>query len=949
MTLLIGSAPGLADYGRTYVRGQEDLDVGTSSLIRIGYCSQGRGFGEVDLVDDAYITVLDLSEVQRRPSKMSEFGTVLKDYEFSTPDYLAPLVQMGGPGGFAIMDFVDDDTGVLAVNDLDCSGSKIMHTSGSFVSTVWDMKDGSYSAGSAYSIAPRVTFPPGKRWISLKRFDSNVRYGNVRRMLVVALEKSGDNAPLFRANKISWTLTKGGVSLVAELHERLDPADYLPGTVVILLVKEARAGYPGSLTNYQVKFAGWLQSTTSVVSANQYDTERYTQLTAIDVGGRLAQLRGTPSGMSRVGTVTTSNQLIGATISRYLWWVHFFHTTASMLADTYLLDNIELYPFTNFWVNGGDWFQIIDKLCKAVGYDFGVDSRGRQLMVQDQLRLPSGSRSITTLYDVGPDDIIKVERVRKPYPTVGVTRATASLTSTTNIEDVVTPVDDLYGVAPGDVEGQGSGDNALDYQSLVYTAQELYDRIGEDHRRSNPYETYLKLYLAHGGDAGIEPAQGTYLNVTLDQETVGWNDDRLENERCRVVQVDFTLNDEEGTMQQVVTVERETTGAPGVRDLVALGSTPAVPEPAPPLALLTAGLGTIAAFMTDGYLSITNDFDSTNPSWTNINLGITGVIQFTVAADSPYYLGTGSEVNGWIIDATHIYRIDDIFGTHSLTTLYTAPADMTLRAMGFERGVLNWGVVVVTRYRITTPGIEESLGALITHDGVTWDFYNWTPYGTDDWIDLTSITPSDFVISPHTPGRVLAWAGAYNNTTSSYDVNPKLYESADYGETLPTASTLAPSFNGNGAIHAPYQSDDESTLYYSSSVGGVTKAVNGVETDVSPLVGAYPVAMNSPYSLKTCDIDMDTVLLAGRWLDSNHSSAQVSTDGAANWTEVFNGTTGGIKVSGCSPAGDDSTAHFWWGTGFIGFNVGTAAMQNKMGIGGTAIHTGARIVNIAGR
>ena len=65
-TLVIGTAPGAWDLGRTYVRGDATHACATSSTISIGYSSQGRREGEVDAQDNAYITVLDLFEVWKR-------------------------------------------------------------------------------------------------------------------------------------------------------------------------------------------------------------------------------------------------------------------------------------------------------------------------------------------------------------------------------------------------------------------------------------------------------------------------------------------------------------------------------------------------------------------------------------------------------------------------------------------------------------------------------------------------------------------------------------------------------------------------------------------------------------------------------------------------------------------------------------------------------------------
>ena len=276
-TVLIGSTEGAYDLGRTYVR-----KAATSGTLYIGFSSRGARPGEVTLTDNAYITVVDSYEVWRKPQRLDNAsGTIYKDYDlaYSSPPF--PIMHVGDLGGLGRIGFTSG--GVLTVDAFDWGGSTLVAAADTWSSRTWDMADGTITVGTTTSQAPDATFPAGKRWVTLTGVTSAGATGR-RRYLVVALDPS--SPAIIRANNIKLRRTAEGQTLTCDLKERLDPAAYLPGTVVMLLMRETR----GSTVTYTQRFAGWLDIETSFAQASIVLTDKGTTIQAVDVAGKLAQI-----------------------------------------------------------------------------------------------------------------------------------------------------------------------------------------------------------------------------------------------------------------------------------------------------------------------------------------------------------------------------------------------------------------------------------------------------------------------------------------------------------------------------------------------------------------------------------------------------------------------------------------------------------------------------------
>ena len=184
MTILFGSTAGASDLGRQRVRG-----TGDSATLLIGWSSRGRRDGEVNLADDAYITILDDYRAWARIPRIANDGTLYKDYILSAGiGLLSPPVANGGVG---ILDFVDSSTGVIT-KDFDGTDSFPTSPGATIDTYAWDFVDGTPSS-SANSTEAGVTFPAGFRWVTLTITDSNA-VQHAHRIPVAALSNIGNEA-----------------------------------------------------------------------------------------------------------------------------------------------------------------------------------------------------------------------------------------------------------------------------------------------------------------------------------------------------------------------------------------------------------------------------------------------------------------------------------------------------------------------------------------------------------------------------------------------------------------------------------------------------------------------------------------------------------------------------------------------------------------------------------
>lgn len=870
-TVLIGSTEGAYDLGRTYVR-----KAATSNTLYIGFSSRGARPGEVTLSDNAYITVVDTYEVWRRPQRLDNAsGTIYKDYDLPYSSPPMPIMHVGDLGGLGRIGFTSG--GVLTVDAFDWGGSTLVAAADTWSSRTWDMGDGSITVGTTTSQAPDATFPAGKRWVTLEGVTSAGATGR-RKYLVVALDPS--SPAIIRANNIKLRRTAEGQTLTCDLKERLDPANYLPGTVVMLLMRETR----GSTVTYTQRFAGWLDIETSFAQASMVLTDKGTTIQAVDVAGKLAQIKALAAVFENEATQASWLHMVGCNPERMMHRLLAFESTALAVTDWALtgLSGSAAYPVMSWSVTGGNMYGVCDALAKAMGYRLTCNSKGKLQLKIDPMRQDSGSRTATVQRAITEADWKRLSWLTRARPTTGALKSQNAVISSgyasTLSSGGLSPFPDVYSIAPGEVAGQGMGEST-NAREIAQSQTESDARVGHDYARLCGDPAY-QMELGHGVDADIEPADMTWITVTATSGKAGYRGPTLSTQKMLPVTVDISINAATGVSTQVLTAEKETYGDPGARDpqppTSSAGYSTGVEYPVPGNGVTrsASGLGLIAdlaLFCTNNKVHLMAGMldllAGGTPEVESISLTLTGTLAaFAVRADSPKYVDGTGDVNGYIATTSTVRTIDDIFGAQTLGTAQSFTGTNVAQVqLQVERGDPDNAVVM--HYR-------DSAGsaAHYTDDGgATWSASTGltTHYDTN-YLNTTPNWANGLYADPRGNGK---WLTSCHTGTAS-PPGADFYESSDKGATWSQKSSSGYSIDRYNArcIVRPLGRPDD-VVFFGEHSGSSPNSerlyrINGsTREDISPQISTDifgVVSAGAQRAISVADDDPACLVLIGQ-------------------------------------------------------------------------------------
>ncbi len=373
---------------------------------------------------------------------------------------------------------------------------------------------------------------------------------------------------------------------------------------------------------------------------------------------------------------------------------------------------------------------------------------------------------------------------------------------------------------------------------------------------------------------------------------------------------------------------------------------------------LEAGLNNLAGFNQDGYLYRTANFQSTPPTWTRINLGLTGtIINFVVDAFSPGYLGTGTDINGWIQTNQKIYRITDIFGLATCVEQYSYgytinnPGKYWWNAMGIDAsfGTQNHVVALISQ----RGDAYGPFKAVYTTNGVTWNAVN-LPGGTSASMSIGSCA---VYVSPLTAGLVYATDLDTNGLTAHN------YVSTDYGASWSKVLVHGPHsplmsrlrYRGSNALCVPYNDNlDEADVYYARhntggncDSGNLYRVRSGVETNITPNYGGSSAWVTRENRWGLVSAPTNRNYIAGVFMKVfGPATLFTSPDEGDNWTFRTSGSCRRVAISGNDP----ETLYIWGAAGYIFYSVdfGTTLINKVGNIGGMTSPTPGEFIGICG-
>ncbi len=913
-TVLFGTAAGLDDLGRQRIRKSAD-----ATKIYIGASSQGIRDGEVDLADNAYITVLDDYRVWSKPPRIEDDGTIYKDWDlaFTGNGDEPPPVANGGPGvGLTI------DGSYIATVTFDGTASFATADGATIASYLWDVQDGTITVGTAASSAITATFPAGFRWVSLTVTDSNGKT-HVNRIPVMARDPD-DDACVSAFEIESHTILPSGQNLKIRITEAIPGTTYPDGTLVMLW-----DGDPSSASDRSnMLFVGWHQTDPAQMSATREGLLADTTLECVDAAGRLAGLPIWPQELIHADTPTAWGEMSEPNIDRFMHYLLIWHTTALAVANFTWSGTGATYKFNIMGVNEGNLYDQINGRAQVMtpDYWFTCDRNGRLWVKADPLLQDSGDRTATVQANLTVADWGELRYVHQRPPRTHWLKAYAVVAS----YDVEPSV--VVAQAPGNVPGQGASrverNNQLVINQATFNACE-----GNRYARLNAFQREFAIRIADWSLArSFEPAHLTWVTLTVPQAQSAPRGLSFTDERGLPKSLDIRYEmRREGVVRTADLIwERETSGVPAVTVIEVIDADPpdddwwpsepppaVEPVPVPPLPIY-AGDEIVAAIDSFGYVYRTSDFQtpsgSGGPTWDRVSAYTAGTtdeaFSWVVDPFSPLYRGLGTTVNGWIACEDSIVRLTDLFGTPGYTVQHTFAETASnnldrFRTIGASFGRYfptesdNPWLICLSHYG--NRGGHTGTWAMVSLDaGQTWSsevqlsaHYNTE---TTDW----EYPPLGLYLSPKTPG--LAYAAAYTSTA-----NPPAADgwvSTDWGASWTQISNpdILPVNRLAGDIHTPWPTNaTEKVVYHGAMTQGATRQFRlkriesdgSTVTDVSPADGTRSYGVNSNgFAVRTHDNNRQYVAMAGQGNDvdavlaNDEWAAFVSSDYGTSWTNI---------------------------------------------------------------
>lgn len=658
MVVRIGSAAGLQDYGRQVVK-----QAATATEITCGWTSRGRREGEIDLVDNAVIEVLDMRVVRAKiPRIDAETGSVTKDGNTGFGVYSLPVANIGPD----YAQFVDDSDEITVY--FDGSTSFATEPGQSLIAYDWTFPGGTPSTYSGVTPG-NVVFGPGTRYASLKVTDLNDRQHTAYALIHGATD--GGSYDTIKNFAVTERVRRAeGTTLKLKINEEIVATDYPPGTHVLLWCTERYGkkltlngaiqsgvatitglvdtsslyvGMPITGTGIQagatiqaidsatqvtmthtatatgtnaitfkpdntsiagptgrqhMLFSGFIADESHIMEFRESGLSKGLTITCVDVAGRLNQLVGFSIELRKAESPNTWSELKTLDMSRAIHYILQWHSNALDLADFTFGVGTD-YPHPVLGIDGGSLYEMCNSRAEAIGCRFTCDAWGRLGITRDLNITAEADRTSTETIDLLDNDWVSLEWTKTDAPRTHWLRGASMLISTANAVDYTEPLTS-FAISPGKSPGQGPTNANTNYQ-LAKTVAEHREREGHRYAaRQNAKYGYWTVVLAHGGEAGIDPANGEWVRLRVSDANKSLRGDSFPTgAKFMVVQVDFEYDHRLGACKQTLLLEREVIG------------TAADDDPQPPMDEAPLGDWSGGGWVMDQYLPV-------------LDLGLTG-------------------------------------------------------------------------------------------------------------------------------------------------------------------------------------------------------------------------------------------------------------------------------------------------------------------------------------
>lgn len=863
MTLMVGTAPGKDDLGRTRVRARSYNGIS----IPIGRSSRGNKFGEINPSNGAYITVLEHYDVWSKiPHIDEDTGIIYKDETLYNRAIAKPPIAHAGPH---IAAPVDPDTGLLTL-DFDASESTIVDPNAGSVDYFWDFGPGAEPEIISGEVVEGVTFPAGPpRYISLTVVHNSVQHTTRRIIYPIPVDPTHPDAPYqFKHDDYKRVLEPEGQ--VFSCRVMSDLGEHPAGCILLFMQQEYFGDTAGPLSGDSLlKFVGYVTSYNSSIEGTADGTRIETRIEAEDFLRRMQSLPGFPTVVERrnYNQATTWNHMPDADIDQYLHHLIHWNSTLAEVTGVKLSGLGQNYPVTTLGSSGASLYTQIDKIARAITHRFTSNAYGMVQIVEDPFRRSILDRTEDVIVDIDASDWTSIRYVRNYYPKVHWINGSAIVASPNSV-----PV--VFSRAPGHTPGQGVSAQSVS-QLLVLNQQHLNIIIGQDYARINAEYNVFDLELAHRGDIGIDPGEMKWVRVTIPENIAAYDNTSFIDARFLPLSVTFTVDGVTNTQRCSIKIERETDGPPGVTYIPPKYQLPQFPEfdfelpdidipqlpggevgPPP----IDDGAGVYVIVTSSGVLYATEEISAMSPGWESLDLKYYGFDDTAVHAKanpfSDSYMDLGSEVDTFIVGLNALWRVRDTLGPNlQVQRVYDFPSVLNQRQIEFSRGVKNWSIII-------SWDDVDSLPVMATwsRDLVNWETNNVTSAAPSGDIADEAFYPGLWM-SIFEPG--IAMTSAFFTSGAGDSSEGAGYITRDYGRTwnVLTNPDLNPGDFLAETIEIPYNlSLLKNTVFFTRSTyvnpnkydSRLYRAIGTQVKDISPTPSA--IARGPIHSPRAFDI-----------------------------------------------------------------------------------------------
>lgn len=486
MTVLIGSAAGLMDYGRVRFRYMDD-DV-SNRVMRVARYSEGTRDGEARQIDNAYITVLEEYLIW---AKIPQFfgGAIWKDTDLA-PSGLngnPPPMANGGPG---VAGTIDSVTGRLEVA-FSASGSFIFDIAYSppvaaVTNFVWDIPDGSTVVGGGIAQASiTLRFLPGFYYVYLIAQKSDGSTSHVKKIPVFARDPANDLSTT-QFHILSQVQTQIGQEIKIQLFSPLPRDQYYDGFLMMLWDED----YIYDPTNrWHMQFIGWHQADEITIQPQETATFSDTHLTFLDAGKKLELLPGFPQVQKyeSVNFLSWTTTRFGVMLY-YFWYLLYYHSTvldvADFIADT---NTLALYKFVIIGSDRQNLSAQINDLAAKVSPDHRMvcSKQGELRFIVDLNIQKVADRTAVVADHYSENEWTSISYNYTNQPRIGQIRTKALISSNTFIiVNGLEEIEIISCVAPG--EGYGQGEQYIQAgERIVFNQADLNAVEGNRYAKMN--------------------------------------------------------------------------------------------------------------------------------------------------------------------------------------------------------------------------------------------------------------------------------------------------------------------------------------------------------------------------------------------------------------------------------------------------------------------------------